>query len=239
MRSEEGPSSVRAAAFFDVDGTLVQSTIVHYYMFFRKHAMTPMYRWLWMTAFLGKCLYFHVLDKISRSKLNIVFYRGYGGMCVEDVKGRAGECHLSIIEPKIFKEALPCIAEHRANGHVPVLVTGSIDFIVAPLAGRLGIVHVVAPSLVERNGQFTGELNGPPVGEAEKARRVRRFAVEHGIDLAGSHAYGDSIADLPMLESVGHPHAVNPDRALGSVAAQRGWPIHRWSVARRRKGEPT
>ncbi len=118
------------------------------------------------------------------------------------------------------------------DGREVVLVTGSIALIIEPLASRLGVTHVVAPSLVESNGRFTGELDGPPISDEEKARRVRQFAGENHIDLSRSHAYGDSIADLPMLETVGFPHAVNPDKALAAAAHTRGWPIHQWSVAR-------
>ena len=71
----------------------------------------------------------------------------------------------------------------------------------------------------------------------EKANRIRRFADAGGIDLSLSHAYGDSIADLPMLESVGHPHVVNPDKALAATAKSRNWPMHRWTVASRRQGD--
>ena len=89
---------------------------------------------------------------------------------------------------------------------------------------------MLACSLVESDGVFTGELGGPPIGEEEKVRQVRRYAEENGIDLSQSYAYGDSIADLPMLEAVGMPHAVNPDRALKAVARARGWPMHEWTV---------
>ena len=89
---------------------------------------------------------------------------------------------------------------------------------------------MLAPSLLESEGRFTGELDGPPIGEQEKARRIRRFAEENDISLSRSHAFGDSIADLPMLEVVGHPHVVNPDRALSAIARARAWATHHWVV---------
>lgn len=227
-----------AAAFFDVDGTLVQTTIVHYYVHFRRQRMSPFLGRLWYAAFLAKCVYYLVLDRIDRSRLNVVFYRNYAGLPAAQVKAQVRDCHRNVIKPRQFKEAAACVADHRNAGRMTVLVTGSIDFIIEPLAEDLAVDSVVAPSLVESNGRFSGELDGPPIGELEKAKRVRQFSEEHGIDLSASHAYGDSIADLPMLELVGHPHAVNPDRALAAVAAERGWPTHRWSITTCREDRP-
>jgi fatty acyl-CoA reductase len=220
-----------AATFFDVDGTLVQTTIAHYYAYFRRQSMSPLWAKLWYAAFMIKCGYYLLLDKISRSTLNVIFYRSYRGLPVEGIKAKAADCYREVIKPRRYQQAAESIAEHRRSGRKIVLVTGSIDFIIAPLAEELGVGGVLAPSLVESNGRFTGDLDGPPIGEEEKARRIRRYAEEHNIDLSQSHAYGDSIADLPMLEVVGFPHVVNPDKALAATAKARGWPMHRWTVA--------
>ena len=228
-------ASRKAAAFFDVDGTLVQSTIVHYYMYFRTRRMAPLIARLWRVVFLFKCGYYLLLDKISRSRLNIVFYRSYNGLPVEEIKAQVQDCYHEVIEPRRFEQAAVCLREHREAGHDIVLVSGSIDFIIGPLARELGVESVLAPALLEVDGRFTGELDGPPIGEQEKARCVRNFAEARGIDLSRSHAYGDSIADLPMLEVVGFPHAVNPDSALATIAKARGWPIHRWTVMQAKK----
>lgn len=220
----------KAAAFFDVDGTLIETTIVHYYVYFRRREMSPIMSKLWYAAFLVKCGYYLWLDRINRSRLNVVFYRSYAGLPSARIKAQVMDCHREVIKPRQFKQAAACLAEHHAAGREVVLVTGSIDFIIEPLANELGVNNVIAPSLMESNGRFTGALNGPPIGDGEKARRVQRFAEIHGIDLTRSHAYGDSIADLPMLNLVGYPHAVNPDRALAAIARARGWPTHRWTV---------
>jgi len=224
----------RSAAFFDVDGTLVATTIVHYYAYFRRQTMRPFYHKIWYVGFLARCLVYLILDKIDRSWFNRVFYRSYRGMNAAQIHSLTEQCYRTVIAPKRFAQGDQRTAQHLDHGRLVVLVTGSIDFLIAPLARELGATHVVAPSLVEANGRFTGELDGPPVGEHEKARRVTTFAREHDVDLSQSYAYGDSIADLPMLELVGHPVAVNPDSALAAQAKRRNWPMEKWTLKRQR-----
>ena len=84
--------------------------------------------------------------------------------------------------------------------------------------------------LAEADGKFTGELTTPPLSEAEKVRAIQTFVEQHNVDLAASYAYGDSRADLPMLECVGHPIAVNPSKGLRQVAIESGWEISEWTI---------
>ena len=140
-----------------------------------------------------------LLDKLSRTRLNVVFYRNYAGLPCDRVRSLADRCFEAVVRPHLFNEAHDCIAEHRGAGRRLVLVTGSLDFIMEPLAKHLGADACIAPSLVEEGDRFTGELDGPPVGSSEKATRIKAFAHRESVDLAASYAYGDSIADLPML----------------------------------------
>jgi len=223
----------RSAAFFDVDGTLVGKNVVDYYIYFRKQTLPYVLRPLWTAAFYAtKGPYYLALDKLSRTRLNVVFYRNYAGLPAEAVRTQAHGCFEDVIRPNLFAQAPACIAQHHDAGRRTVLVTGSIDFLMQPIASFLGIQDILAPKLIEHEGRFTGDLDGPPVGEEEKARRIKAFAEAEGLDLSTSFAYGDSIADLPMLKAVGNPHVVNPDKALAQTAKQRGWPTLRWSVAR-------
>jgi fatty acyl-CoA reductase len=89
---------------------------------------------------------------------------------------------------------------------------------------------VYAAELVEKEGRFTGKLKGMAASNTEKADRMQEYARVHGVSLADSLAFGDSIADLPMLEIAGQPHAVNPDSRLKAIATKRGWPILQWST---------
>ena len=225
-----GGAHARTAAFFDVDGTLVKTTIVHYYIYFRRRRMSPLVGAMWNAVYLLKCLYSLALDRVDRGRLNVVFYRDYAGLPAADIRRQVGDCYRDVIQPRQFEQSAGCVADHKNAGRSVVLVTGSIDFLIEPLARALGADAMVAPTLVEFDGRFTGELDGPPLGNEEKARRVRAYADNNDIDLALSHAYGDSIADLPMLEAVGNPHAVNPDKALAAIAKGRDWPICRWTI---------
>lgn len=218
----------RAVAFFDVDGTIVNSTIVHYYARFRGLRLHPFIRPFWLVCFLLKIPYYLLLDQLSRTKFNRVFYRNYRGMEAERLKNLAIETFDVLLGSKIYPAATDQIREHKANGDLVVFVTGSLDFIISPLADHLGADHVLSMSLRERDGKFTGELTTPPLGEEEKARVVKAFAQEHGIELAESYAYGDSRADLPMLRCVGKPVVVNPGKGLRRVASESGWEICEW-----------
>lgn len=238
MISNHEQAATKEAAFFDVDGTITATTIVDYYAYFKRRRLGSVVGGAWYAAFLVKCLYYLVLDKIDRSRLNIIFYRSYAGWPVTEIMSHVDDCHRDVILPRRFVQALDCIVHHKSKGRQVIFVTGSIDFIMEPLARELKVDAVLAPSLLQSDGKFTGELDGPPIGQEEKARRVRSFAEQNQIDLERSYAYGDSIADLPMLELVGLPNAVNPDKSLKAVASSRGWPVHHWTVARPPPADP-
>lgn len=131
---------------------------------------------------------------------------------------------VDVIDPYVYQEALDLIAEHRRQGRLVFIVSSSPEEVVRPLARHFGISGVIATRARIEDGRYTGELEFYCAGEA-KAQAIRGLASRAGIDLAGSYAYSDSISDLPMLEAVGHPVAVNPDRELRKVAEERGWGI--------------
>ena len=124
----------------------------------------------------------------------------------------------------VFAEAADLIEEHRAAGREIVIVSSSGAEMVEPIGELLGVDRVVATRMVTVDGRYTGEIDFYAYGE-NKAEAMRQLAEESGYDLADCYAYSDSITDLPMLEAVGHPHAVTPDKELRRIAAERGWPI--------------
>jgi HAD superfamily hydrolase (TIGR01490 family) len=128
-----------------------------------------------------------------------------------------------LIDPLVYNEAATLIEEHHAAGRSVVIVSSSGEEVVEPIGALLGADHVVATRMVVAAGKYTGDLDFYAFGPF-KAAAMRELAESEGWDLADCFAYTDSHTDLPMLEAVGHPVAVNPDRALRREAAARGWP---------------
>jgi HAD superfamily hydrolase (TIGR01490 family) len=215
-----------AAAFFDVDGTVAKTNVVEYYADFVRRARAP----LRFAALLLKVPYYVVLDKMCRRAFNVAFYRNYSGMEAKPLKAWSANLFETHLRPRLFPDALATIERHKQLGVKIVLVTGSLDFIVEPLAQFLEADAVIAATMAQRDGRLTGTLTHEPLSDDEKARRVREFADAQGIDLNLSYAYGDSIADAPMLECVGHPIAVNPDKKLRQLAEEKGWAVQWWTT---------
>ncbi|MBM3214323.1 HAD family hydrolase [Candidatus Poribacteria bacterium] len=218
----------RAAAFFDVDGTLLDTNIVLFYVHYKTHGMSPARRWFWLAGFLRRVPILLLADKVSRAGFNRLFYQMYQSMDAEEVKRLADDTFPTFAKPRFYAEGLATVREHQRRGDPVVLVTGTADFIAAPIARHIGADDVRAARLEERNGVFTGSLIGEPLSDERKADAVRRYAVEHDLRLEDCAAYGDSSADAAMLSVVGHPVAVNPSRGLRRTAHQKGWRIAEW-----------
>jgi HAD superfamily hydrolase (TIGR01490 family) len=143
----------------------------------------------------------------------------------QHVKELVRETLDEVLSPIIYAEALELIEEHHAAGRKTVIVSSSPAETVEPIGEYLGVDDVIATrARIDANGRYTGELEFYAYA-GYKADAIRELAVSEGINLAGSYAYSDSITDLPMLELVGHPVAVNPDRELARVAREREWDI--------------
>lgn len=130
--------------------------------------------------------------------------------------------------PATLAGARQHITSLKSTGWTVVLVTGSLDHLMRPVAEYFDADDVIAATLEERDGVFTGNLVGPPVVGAEKVRRMRADAAARGVDLASCAAYSDSYSDLPMLQAVGAAHAVNADARLVREAREQGWPLIQW-----------
>lgn len=216
------------AAFFDVDGTLVDSDIVRYGVEIRTAEMSAPRQALWIAGFLPRIPYYLALDRKSRAAFQRAFYRIYRGLDAEDFEERSRALFHHYIEPRLFPAGLSRLADHRRLGHRVVLVSGSVEAIVRPLADQLGVRDILAPRLEVVDGRLTGRLDRPPLAGERKADAVRELAHANEIDLEASFAYADSLDDLPMLEVVGRPAAVNPEGRLFGVALERGWDVYRW-----------
>lgn len=138
------------------------------------------------------------------------------------------ESLIEVIEPIVFAEALELIRGHQEAGDRVFIVSASPVEVVEPLAAHLGITDVIASrARIGDDGRYTGELDFYSYGPF-KAEAMRAVAMRDGIDLARSYAYSDSATDLPMLDAVGFPTAVNPDRELERIAIERGWDVLRF-----------
>ncbi len=211
------------AAFFDLDKTVISKS--------SSLALTgPMYRaGLVSRSALLKGAYAQLVylvlgadeKRMDRAKESMMaLSKGWEKAQVEEVVREA----LSELDPYIYLEALDLMELHRARGRRVYLVSSSGEEVVKPLAEHLGPVDVIATRAKVEGGKYTGELEFYCYGE-NKARAIREVAEREGIDLSESHAYSDSMTDLPMLAAVGHPVAVNPDRDLRREAEKRGWQI--------------
>jgi HAD superfamily hydrolase (TIGR01490 family) len=212
------------AAFFDLDKTLISrsSTLAFSRPFYRHGLISrgTMIRGSFAQAVFkragaGQLRMERIRDQASR------LCRGWP---VEGVRAIVRDNLETIIIPHLYDEARALVAEHHAAGRDVIVVSASGHEVVDPIGALLGADTVIATEMVIADGRYTGDVAFYAFGEA-KAAKIRELAAERGYPLADCYAYSDSITDLPMLAAVGHPTAVNPDRALRREAARRGWPI--------------
>jgi len=212
-------------AFFDVDGTLVATNVVHayaYYVFNRGTIFGTASRLL---RGLAMAPVYAATDAMNRKVFNELFYRAYRGLSEDRLIELAPKLCDEVLAPAVYPGALDIIAECRKAGCKIVLCTGAIDITMKPLARYLGADDLIANSLQFVEGFATGKVIPPIVEGANKANRIRDYCLQHGLRLDRSHAYSDSLSDYPMLAVVGRPTAVNPDRKLRSHARAYEWPI--------------
>ena len=129
------------------------------------------------------------------------------------------------IDPIILPAGRALIEEHRRQGDIPVIITATNAFVTRPIAERLGVEHLIATEPEFHDGRYTGAVAGIPCFQEGKVRRLEDWLAAQGMDLEGSWFYSDSHNDLPLLERVDHPVAVDPDPPLRETAARRGWPV--------------
>lgn len=213
-------------AVFDLEGTVLSSNTVESYLWLRL-ADLPLQAWPAELADVAKALpRLMSADRRDRAEFLRAFYRHYEGASVEGVRRLVADHATDVVLSRAAPAALRRVRRHRSCGHRTLLLTGALEPLVQPLAPLFDTI--VAARLDVQDGRYTGYLAEPPlVGEA-RAEWLRHYADEEGLDLKASWAYGDSHSDLPLLEAVGSPVAVNPDTNLYRVARRRRWPVERW-----------
>lgn len=216
------------AAFFDLDKTVIAKASM---VAFGR----PLYdaglisRWLIVRAMWSQMIFHYLgadeerMRKFRESALRIT--RGWDQALVSAI---VRDTLTEVIEPIVYVEALDLIHEHQEAGRRVFLISASPEEIVAPLAQYLGVDEAIASrAKLDDDGRYTGDVEFYSYGPY-KAEAILEAAQTHGIDLAASYAYSDSATDLPMLEVVGHPVVVNPDRDLARIARDRDWEVRRF-----------
>jgi HAD superfamily hydrolase (TIGR01490 family) len=213
------------AAFYDLDGTLLSCNLVTMYAYYARNDRSPVKSvYQFMKVLLSVPILFG-LDLYSRSLFNVFSFRAYRGMHRDRLIGLADDLFEVTLKPSIFPHAQTLINTTRDLGYRNVLVTGTLDFTIRPIALHFGIDEVICNRLEFRNHVATGRVLPVLLAENEKANSIREYAAREGIDLSESCAFSDSSADKPMLSAVGHPVATNPTRRLRRIALQNHWPI--------------
>jgi alcohol-forming fatty acyl-CoA reductase len=217
-------------AVFDVDGTLVETNVVEYFLWMRLRAQR-LEEWpAFMARMLRQAPRWLYLERRSRADFQRSFYREYDGLDPDVMRRLGREALDAVTLRRTYPEGMRRIREHKRAGHRVLLLTGALDVVVEPLAQLLE-VEVDCAHLLVREGRLTGDLASPPPAGEARAALLEEYAARNGIVLSESFAYADSLSDLPMLELVGTPVAVNPDARLSQVAGQRGWRVERWRMA--------
>ena len=213
------------AAFYDLDGTLLSCNLVNMHAYYARNDRSILKSVYQFTKVVLSVPFYFGLDLYSRSLFNKFSFRAYRGMHRDRLIGLSDDLFEVTLKPSIFRQAEALIATTREFGYRNVLVTGTLDFQVRPIALHFGFDEVICNRLEFKNHVATGRVLPPLLAENEKARSIREYAAQEGIDLSESCAFSDSSADLPMLSSVGHPVATNPTRRLRRVALEKNWPI--------------
>lgn len=218
-------TSPTVGAFFDVDNTLLPG----------EASEVRFFRYLWQRDIVGIreafdslwCLLRHV-PRLSFQPLRLrkLYLAGKQPTEIEPLAEAFCRTHLI---PRLSPKAMEQVDRHRRAGHRLVLVTGSLECLIRPMADFLRVETTIAARLEEGVSGYTGQLL-PPLPYADGKRSlIEAHAREHGVDLSASYAYGDSPGDVELLEVVGYPTVVNPIRGMARIARRRGWPVNRWT----------
>ncbi|MEO8435933.1 MAG: HAD-IB family hydrolase [Pyrinomonadaceae bacterium] len=214
-----------AAVFYDLEGTLVSTNLVHTLGYYARNQPSLFRSFKKSAATILSLPLFAVTDQYSRKVFNDLFFTRYKGESEDRLRFFADDLFEKVLKPAVFPGTFELIEKARSLGMRQVVVTGALDISVKPLMEYLGIEDYAANRLEFVNGIATGRLLPPVLAAATKASWIRIFAEREGISLSDSFAYSDSMSDLPMLSIVGHPAAVNPDMRLRQTALHHDWPI--------------
>lgn len=224
----------RHMAAFDLENTLIASNVVTSYAWLASRRLPKEDRPRFVGRLLAEAPALLRLDRADRSDFLRHFYRRYQDAPVEQLRTDATELFSQLVLTKSFPAAIRRVREHHQLGHRTVLITGALDFVVEPLHPLFDDI-VCAHMTVDRDdagvARYSGQMTDAPPTSESRAQALLDYAAAHQLDLAESVAYADSTSDLPMLEVVGFPVAVNPEARLAALARKRGWLVEQWAKA--------
>jgi HAD superfamily hydrolase (TIGR01490 family) len=214
------------AAFYDVDGTLMGANVLHPYAYYAL-SVPSLTGKISRIAKLGASLPLYAwADRKGRKFFNDLFYKNYKGISEDRLIVIGQEMFDTFLRSRIYSDMVALMKQSKAEGFRQVLITGAVSPLIEPLAHHLEVDDWVANRLeIDSVGLATGELIPPVLAGPEKSTWIKQYAQTHNLDLHQCHAYADSASDIPMLCTVGHPVAVNPDTQLKATADAHQWPI--------------
>jgi putative phosphoserine phosphatase/1-acylglycerol-3-phosphate O-acyltransferase len=220
-----GPSGPEIGAFFDFDGTLIDGYSAAAFLTDRARRgdvsfgeAAKLLR-TGLDARAGRVEFDHFM------RVGVQAFRGHDAHNLSRLGDRLLRGTLGGL---LFPEMLEILAAHRRRGHTIVIASSALPFQVEPVAGELGIEHILCTRLESVGDIYTGRVEGPILWGPGKAAAVREFAQRTGIELEHSYAYGNGDEDIDFLRTVGQPRPVNPKRELATVAENELWPVHRF-----------
>jgi HAD superfamily hydrolase (TIGR01490 family) len=220
------PEPQKIGAFFDIDNTIMRGASIFHLargLFARKIlSATDLANF---AIAQGKFLTIGSENLSDMARITEDALSFVTGRTSEEVIGLSEEIYDEIMADKVWPGTVQLARTHRAAGHQVWLVSAAPIELANIIATRLGLSGAIATVSEIENGVYTGRLKNQPMHGEQKAIAIEKLAIEHGLDLVHSFAYSDSSNDIPLLNSVGNPTAINPDSALRNHARQNNWPI--------------
>lgn len=215
-----------ALAIFDLDETLIDGDCASLWC-----AQMARLGWVDGDSFLAR--EHELMALYAEGRLAMEDYMAFSlsplvGRSVEEVAFVVEPFVEEVIEPLLYSDATRCLANHRAAGDRVLVISASAHFLVSAIAARLGIQEVLAIDLEQQHDYYSGRTRGVLTYREGKVSRLLEWLEQHGESLDGAYFYSDSRNDLPLLQLVSQPHAVNPDPVLRRHAEQAGWPVLSW-----------
>ena len=225
--------TVKRAAFFDVDNTLIRGSTI--YFLGRGMYQRGYFSKKDISRFVLANLRFRLTGKENKEEI-ARFQKSatdfIGGHSVKDIEAIGQEIYDEYVSPAIWQGTIEIAQKHLANNEEVWLVTAAPEDMAVLIAERLGLTGALGSKAETKDGAYTGAMLGALLHGKEKVVAVQDLAQRTGLNLADCYAYSDSHNDLPLLQCVGHPSAINPDAILGLRAMAEGWPIYDFRKAR-------